>query len=282
MVFVDELQPGDVLLMMGNAEISKVIAWCSDSEYSHAAIVADRGRLLEAHGSGARYVDIDARVRNTQQYLCVRAARPHDRGGHPFSGAEQALLLMKIATLEHAPYPLGDILTLGMAVAARRKLIEDERLRTFVAMLLDYLVERSTGAMSCSELVYRALAENAATPQGRLAPVILIPERKQGPHRQIDLRKLFQEFCDGMAQDEEARRRFEWFCKHFRQDDNAPTVSPQEFAQTLARFRQAFALGAGPVAGQPDPNPNPRLVQPEDLAASPSCTMLGDVRVRGE
>jgi hypothetical protein len=34
--------------------------------------------------------------------------------------------------------------------------------------------------------------------------------------------------------------------------------------------------------GIPNPDPNPRLVQPEDFAASPSCTLLGDVKVRGD
>ena len=35
-----ELQVGDALLMLGHGELSELIAWCSDSNYSHAAIVA--------------------------------------------------------------------------------------------------------------------------------------------------------------------------------------------------------------------------------------------------
>jgi hypothetical protein len=130
--------------------------------------------------------------------------------------------------------------------------------------------------------VYRALSECTAWPKGRLAPVILIPEHKQGPHWEIDVKKLFKEFCDGIAHDKKTADRFEWFCKHFRDDPNAATASAEEYAQKIERMRAKYGLDEPPDGAQPDPNPNPRLVQPEDFSASPSRTFLGDVKVRGD
>src|SRR5690606_2207004 len=49
-----ELRTGDVLLMMGEGPLSDLIAWASDSIYSHAAIVADAGDLIEASTAGVR------------------------------------------------------------------------------------------------------------------------------------------------------------------------------------------------------------------------------------
>ena len=287
-VFIDELLPGDVLLSMArNAEISKVIAWCSDSEYSHAAIVADQGRLFEANGKGARYTDLAERARDTDHYMYVRAVRLKNRGGQPFDTDQRDQVVAKIRSLEGTPYPFGDILTLGMAVAARRKLIEDEWLRTFVYLLMDYLIPRCSDAMSCAELVFRCLSENAVQPKRWLEPEILVPEPKKGPHWDINVPKLIKEFCKGISGDEEARKKFEWLCKYFCEGVNAAPVTAEQYEQRFQEFRRAFGLDPAPDAatvdaGFPIPNPNPRLIQPEDFAETPSGTLLGDIKVRGD
>jgi hypothetical protein len=280
-VYVDELETGDVLLMMGNAEVSKVIAWCSDSIYSHAAIVADNLRLFEANADGARFVDIAKRVRETAGYLRVHAFRPHLPGAQQFGPADRHSVLRKIVSLETTPYPLGDILSLGMAVAARGKVFEDERLRAIFAMLLDLLIERYTGAMSCAELVFRCLAECDAVPAKKLAPQILFPDSKHTPFPPIDFLKLLREFCAGVAHDPVAKEKFKWICENVHGANALPLVSESDFAQRIERFREKYAIVPPDDNGKPHPNPNPRLVTPEEFAASPSCMFLGEVKVRG-
>ena len=40
-----DLDTGDILLMLGQGPLSDLIAWASDGPYSHAALVADGGKL---------------------------------------------------------------------------------------------------------------------------------------------------------------------------------------------------------------------------------------------
>ena len=59
---VAELRTGDVLLMMGEGPLSDLIAWASDSIYSHAALVADAGDLVEASTVGVRRYPLATRL----------------------------------------------------------------------------------------------------------------------------------------------------------------------------------------------------------------------------
>ena len=49
MITTQQVLPGDILLGSGIGEISKLIQWAADSDYSHASIVFRAGLLAEAH-----------------------------------------------------------------------------------------------------------------------------------------------------------------------------------------------------------------------------------------
>jgi hypothetical protein len=69
------LQPGDVLLMMGRCQLSKLIAWASDSKYSHAALMLDDGQLVEAALSGSHIAPLAGHLLKFDDYAHIDAFR---------------------------------------------------------------------------------------------------------------------------------------------------------------------------------------------------------------
>src|SRR5690606_16033220 len=190
---VADLRTGDVLLMMGEGPLSDLIAWASDSLYSHAAIVADAGDLIEAAAAGVRRYPLATRVADQVHYQFIDALRMQGPDAATLSDADGAAVLAKAVSLLGTPYPVDQLALFGAIMAVRGKWPEHPLGRLVVREALDHAVPDQTGSVVCSEVVYRAYAECAATPTGRLAPVIVVGERGTAPFPQLDRKALFDE-----------------------------------------------------------------------------------------
>src|SRR5690606_39603781 len=105
------------------------------------------------------------------------------------------------------PYPIDQLALFGAIMAVRGKWPEHALGRLLVREALDNAVPDQTDSVVCSEVVYRAYAECAATPQGRLAPVTVVGERGTAPFTKIDWKALFDEIWPLLRP--EGRRRLQ-------------------------------------------------------------------------
>ena len=295
----DALRAGDVLLMMGDGPLSDLIAWASDSIYSHAALVADAGDLIEAATAGVRRYPLATRLGDQAHYHFIDALRMHAPQG-PLDAADGAAVLAKAVAMLGTPYPVDQLALFGAIMAVRGKWPEHAWGRLLVRVALDHALPQDTGRVVCSEVVYRAYAECAALPQGRLAPVIVVGPRGTAPFPDIDWKALFDEIWPLLHPANQARlqparlrlnamRSGELQTLH-AEVDALPQISDAE----LEAARQAVLGHAGLPGnigaaaeelrrdgdGTVVPDPNPRLVSPQDLAASPSLSLLGRLMQR--
>lgn len=292
------LRTGDVLLMLGEGPLSELIAWASDSIYSHAALVADAGDLIEASTAGVRRYPLATRLADQAHYHFIDALRMHAPQG-PLDAADGAAVLAQAVAMLGSPYPVDQLALFGAIMAVRGKWPEHRWGRLLVREALDHALPQDTGQMVCSEVVYRAYAECAVAPAGRLAPVIVVGPRGTTPFPDIDWKALFDEIWpllhpQGQARLQPARLRLNALRSGeldglHAQTDVVPAISDAE----LESARQAVLGRAGLLAAAPAdaaarvdgddtvvPHPNPRLVSPQDLAASPSLSLLGRLMQR--
>lgn len=290
-----DLQPGDVLLMMGQGPLSDLIAWASDSRYSHAAIVADDGDLIEASAAGVRRYRLATRLADQANYHWIDALRWHGRGDTVLGETDAACVLARATMLLGIGYPVDQLALFGAVMAVRGKWPVHPLGRWLVRVALDHALPDRSDRVVCSEVVYRAYAECAAVPVGRLAPVIVVGPRGSAPFPEVDWEALWQEI--GPLLGAPAHRRLQaaglaaeaspGFDGVPPGPDAVRTIADEELdAARLAVLGQGAALRAtgGQVAGLAAdpvlPRPNPRLVSPQDLARSPSLAMLGRLMQR--
>ncbi|MGY1409586.1 MULTISPECIES: hypothetical protein [unclassified Luteimonas] len=295
-----ELRTGDVLLMMGDGPLSDLIAWASDSIYSHAAIVADAGDLIEASTAGVRRYPIATRLENKTKYHFIDALRMEGQGAAPLTGADSAAVLSRAVSLLGTPYPIDQLALFGAIMAVRGKWPTHPLGRLVVRVALDHAVPDQTDSVVCSEVVYRAYAECAATPQGRLAPVIVVGERGTAPFPEIDWKTLFDEIWPLLHPEGQQRlqatrmqlnsmRSAQVHGLHAEFEALADISDEElELARQAVLGQSGLLAGAGTEAvdarmggpGTVVPSPNPRLVSPQDLAVSPSLSLLGRLMQR--
>ena len=283
-------QPGDLLLMLNDAQISTLIAWCSDSIYSHVALMADNGELIEAATRGARAFPLAQRLSPGGSYRHVDAFTPLDRNRQPLQEAARASVVAHARSLIGTPYPTDTLATLGLVVAVRGKLPGHPLARLAVRIALDHLIARADDAhrMVCSELVYRCLAECAWSPAGTLAPDIVITPPGTTPFPHIDWARLAAEL-QAMKPRSDALQQVAGQVR-----DSSPltsaTADAGDDAELHALRRDALlALGgrtAPMLASGEEPVPgawvNPKVVTPQDLAASPSSRHVARLMQRPE
>lgn len=255
-----DLHPGDVLLHMGKGEISKLIAWASNSRYSHAALVLDSDSLIEATASGVRIKALAPRLVERDEFVLIDGWRFKDGKGS-LSTDHLGALQARARSFLGAPYPLDQLFELGIICALRSKLDWPEPLKWLLRVALDRAVQADPSRMVCSEFVYRSFAEATTEPPGALRPVIEVVDTPELPFPDIDWLALLKEY-------EQAR--------HSTPLPAAPHTAPLQLqasgadpehialAEEIRRRRQ------GPVKAIVDPWPNPETVTPEDFATSPS------------
>jgi hypothetical protein len=293
-----DLQVGDILLMMGHGPISALIAWCGDSIYSHAALVADNGDLIEAAAKGVRRYALAQRLADAANYYYVDAFRLLGADGRALNDGDRAAVLAHASSLLGVPYPLDSLATLGVILAIRGKWPQHWLARLVVREAMDHLIRDNPSHMVCSEVVYRSFAECAAQPPGRLAPVIVLEPRGNAPFPHIDLKELWDEIWPLLHPSrQQALMGLMPQRLQASQDASMPSAQMLSGLEDAALDRQAAqlreALGidmnmhlppmsdrerlAASTPPTPIPHPNPKLVTPLDLASSPSDIVLGRV-----
>ncbi len=288
-----DLRTGDVLLMMGEGPLSELIAWASDGAYSHAAIVADAGDLIEATTGGVVRTPLRARLADRDHYRFIDAVRMDGGHGPGLEPADAAAVLARAASLLGMPYPVDELALFGVIMAVRGKWPRHALGRLLVRVALDHALPDDTGRVVCSEVVYRAYAECTAEPAGRLAPVIVVGERGTAPFPDIDWKRLLEQLWPLLGpRDRQALEPARTALLAGTEDGaglpGLPVVGDDELeaARRAALERAGLLAGEGGRAARLDdpgtvvPDPNPRLVSPQDLAASPSFVPLGRVMQR--
>jgi hypothetical protein len=290
----EPLRVADILLL-GRDQIAKLVAWCGDSLYSHAAIVADQGQLIEASLSGVRRYSLQQRLADTANYVLIDAYRPRRHAGVAFDDADRASVLAHAQSLLGVPYPLDSLATLGVLVAIRGKWPQHWLARIVVREALDHLIRDNPSHMVCSEMVYRALAECDAQPPGRLAPLIVMNAPTHMPFPEMDWKALWEEVWHLLHP--HRQQALGDVAQRLAAVEGAPAslAAPLAMASDEDLLSRANAVRAGldlpplPVGAQPGdeaagagdapptpiPHPNPKLVTPLDLASSPTHEVLG-------
>jgi len=295
-----QLRVADILLQLGRGPVSELIAWCGDSIYSHAAIVADQGDLIEAAAKGVRRYPLQQRLADTGNYLLIDVYRPLSYAGVALDDADRASVLAKAQSLLGVPYPLDSLATLGVLVAIRGKWPQHWLARIVVREALDHLVRDNPSHMVCSEVVYRALAECDAQPSGRLAPEIVLSGPTHLPFPDMDWKALWEEVWQLLHP--QRQQALGDVAQRLAAVEGAPAgmlaasltaVGDDELATRANAVRAGLGLEPVPITNQalddgsllleaaadatptPLPHPNPKLVMPLDLANSPSHVVLG-------
>lgn len=287
------LQEGDLLLMMGDGPLSDLIAWASDGVYSHAAIVADGGELIEASLAGVRRYPLAGRMQEQAHFHYIDAFRLRDRRGDAFTAADLELVRRHAQDMLGAPYAVDQLALLGVVMAVRGKWPAHPLARRLVRIALDHALPAESPGMVCSEVVYRAWAECAATPRGALAPEIVEGARGTAPFPDIDWKALFDEIgpllggksrVDAAAGLRGAMPPAATAADAWLLADGAPDVPDEALEQArqevLARLDNRALMRSSGVDAALDARPNPRLVSPQDLANSPRAIRLGRLMSR--
>ncbi|MBO9664067.1 hypothetical protein [Dokdonella sp.] len=261
----NDLLPGDVLLHMGAGELSKLIAWVGDSLYSHAALVVDKGQLIEAAASGVRRAGLAERARMTKAFHYIDVFRPAQPAPDNHSGLA-ALLAASDAYLGR-PYPMTSLFQLGVTCAVRNKLTDDPALRIALRMALDLVVKNDTDKVVCSELVYRGFDEARTTPAHALRLQISTRAVPHQPVPKIDVDALANECLEDYRHSLPAHS--------LQADANGAKASARDLDDLLGAARSRLGIGQASLQAAADYAPNPKTVLPADLEFSPGLRRMG-------
>lgn len=257
---VQQVQIGDVLLHSGKGEVSKLIQWASDSDYSHTALVIDTNKLAEAVSDGVHLGDsLPARAADQEDFWFIDVFRPRSS---PLSPADQAAIQQCAASLKGAKFALSQMFELGLICVLKNKLPPTLEGRILVWCILDQIVKSDPTRVLCSEFVYRTFAGAQTNPPGKLKPDIEVVMHPARPFPKVNWEELWREY--------EAAR-----------PHGAPASSivlpAGLFASAATAQREIAALYAKTrvlLLGN-IPNPNPENVLPQDFADSCSFQALG-------
>ncbi len=300
----DDLLPGDVLLHLGRGDLSELIAWAGDGEYSHAAMVLDAQQLIEAGAKGVVEMSLETRLQQADSYHYIDAFRR--RQPAPLPSADVEALRHAARSYLGRGYPMNQLIQLGLACAVRNKLSDDPTLRLILRIAVDAFLASDDDRVVCSELVYRCFDEAPTEPAHalRLAIDLAAVPHKPWPEG-VDLIAFLKTFhIDLPALLDELLR------KHLPAQREAllASVREQEFAtRTSGRGRPELAASDAPVSADTDdlqrrielarsrlgiadgrlrapldPGsyvPNPKAVLPADLEYSPDLQRIGRLRL---
>ena len=291
---VEQLQIGDLLLMLGKSQLSKLIAWFGDSQYSHVSLVSDNGLLIEGIRPAVQESPLSARLSPDGPVVFVDAYRSLADDGTPLGADDRAAVLRHARSLIGTTFAQDDLVAIGLLVALRGKPRHlPVWLRWLIREATEHAIRADSGRMLCSEFAYRAFADCDAVPAGRLARPIVPGEPSDLPFPDVDYVKLQEEVREMLKP------------KHKTLEQNAvgaeavvgtlpvwDTVDALELDDpaldaSIAALRSQLGLthaGADAFkasdalleAAWPDVGrPNPKLVRPRDLADSPASRFLG-------
>src|SRR5512139_1678081 len=95
------LAPGSILLHMTKGEISKLIAWADNGQYSHAAIVLDDDKIAEAVAAGVREFPLADRLAQADEFRWIDAYAP----AQPLGAADLEAVRTVAKGYVGVPYP---------------------------------------------------------------------------------------------------------------------------------------------------------------------------------
>jgi hypothetical protein len=278
-----DLLPGDVCMMMGAGEVSKLIAWVGDSPYSHAFLIFDQTQLAEAALSGIQLRPIAARLADVTEALMIDVYRPSDTHGEAFTPAQLSAMQAKVRDYIGLPYARNDLVQLAVMAALRNKLPDSESLRWVMRIAMSHFMKDDPTQMVCSEFVYRVVQEANVLPAGSIRPTIISSMRSHVPLPPVDTAALIKELEQIFHPTQVASNA-----------QPAASVPPQRAALQAYQnkepvgaeldemFEAARARLLPPQASAPVlivPDPNPKTVMPVDLATSPSLRFIGRLKL---
>jgi hypothetical protein len=282
---LDQLQVGDLLLMLGKSELSKLIAWFGDSRYSHVSMVSENGMLIEAIRPVAAESPLSKRLAENGPVVLVDAYRSLAADGSPLSGEDRAAVLRHARSLLGTVFAQDELVMVGFLVALRGKPQHlPAWLRWVIHQATEHAIRQDPGKMMCSEFAYRSFADCDVSPPGRLARPIAMGEPSDLPFPEIDyagLQKEVREILGFKAHDNKAVEAGEQLGEAVDLD-----VDEQVLDDAIAALRAQLGVDAD-VADAPNalkaeawtpPRPNPKLVRPRDLADSIASRFLGKLK----
>lgn len=280
----DALRAGDVVLMRSAGDFSTLVAWLGGSAYSHAALAVGDGIVVEAITKGVSKTRLaDLLVDDGVARMHAWRGAAHD--GTAFSEADRAAIAARARGFLEVPFAKSGLLMLGLYAAMRDRLqIDDPWLRQALMLAMRALTPDDGKQMVCSELVYRSLRDCAATPAGRLRPVILEPEPDDAPMPEVDGWKVLAEVLkmlghkampEGLLASGDGRRGAvadaAALAAVHAQARELLGLPPADTSAPLLRARRA-----APPAEIRDPVA--RQVRPRDLEVSPSLDPIGRLK----
>jgi hypothetical protein len=263
------------LLHLGKSQISALVAWFGDAVYSHIAIMADAGELIEAAPGGARRVPLLRRLAQSNDYHFIDLYRPYAAGGRVPTEQQIAAVVRRATQYLGSPYPLDLLVQLGVISALRGRLPTSNVARWIIRIAIDAALSRDASRVMCSEIVYRAMAEALTTPPASMAPTIVVSAPLLLPFPDIDIAKLI----------EELEALLKPFARSASTFDPAAALDEHHSDAALSRdfavLREQLGMSAVPAADViVVPDPNPKTVSPADLERSPSVRFVGRLTLR--
>lgn len=291
-----DLRAGDVVLMLGQGELSKLLAWNGDSLYSHGFLVYDAQTLVEAATAGVRVLPLAERARDRDEVVYADAYRPLTRGGSEFDPAQQAAVHAIATAYRGKPYALDILAQLAVVVALRNKLPAHWLARLVIREAVDHLVKQDPSHVVCTELVYRCLDEADIQPPHALSPRIMLEAPNHPPLPEIDWWALYRE-CRQILRPHALTTAPAAMQAGPDLPDPSSAPDTERLMGDLAALRDRLTAGHLPLSSanaamdavSPDPHgleigratgveiprPNPKTIIPLDLEVSPSLRRLG-------
>jgi hypothetical protein len=291
---VDQLQVGDLLLMLGKSQLSKLIAWFGDSRYSHVSLVSADGLLIEGIRPAVKESPLADRLAADGPVVFVDAYRSLAADGGALDADDRVAVLRHARSMIGTTFAQDDLVTIGLLVALRGKPRHlPVWLRWLIREATEHAIRADSDRMLCSEFAYRAFADADTVPARRLARPIVPGEPSDLPFPDVDYAKLQEEVREMLKPKHKVLEQGVVGAEAVM--ESAPvwdTVDALELDDatldaSIAVLRTRMGLesphmenanvvdglfGAGLPALGP---PNPRLVRPRDLADSPASRYLG-------
>jgi hypothetical protein len=291
---VEQLQVGDLLLMLGKSQLSKLIAWFGDSTYSHVSLVSADGLLIEGIRPAVKESPLADRLAADGPVVFVDAYRSLAADGGVLGADDRAAVLGHARSLIGTTFAQDDLVTIGLLVALRGKPRHLPLwLRWLIREATEHAIRADSDRMLCSEFAYRAFADAETVPARRLARPIVPGEPSDLPFPEVDYAKLQDEVREMLKPRHKALAQNAAGAEAAISDAPAwDTVDALELDDhaldaSITALRERLGVAsvhvetANAVDGLlgtdwPEPGtPNPKLIRPRDLADSPASRFLG-------
>jgi hypothetical protein len=288
MINVRDLHPGDLLLHSSRGEISKLIKWASDSDYSHVAMVFRPDSIAEATSSGVRYeTPLFDRIKDDQhRFFRIDAVRPTG-AGEPMRADVLLALQDSAIELRNSKFALNQLFELGVICAIRNKLPTDPIGQALLTWIFETLVKPDSSRLLCSEFVYLAFHNAQTSPPGLIDPTINPVSRPDHPFpKDVDWLALLKEYQDAQGHGQDEPAALVAAIESVAQAGTPLQANGQALRRAFTAVRRELSVArsgwssTGTAASvSAARSPNPELVDPQSFAESPSFRPLGTVVV---